>query len=236
MYLPQSTIRHYKISQNYHPQFGEKRGELRILISEITQCLKDKAVPLNDLKKFLNLYPELRAEAGAAESIEAALTVVCDHTSLINTSYLVTVAQKFKLQDAIGLIRKFNHSIDVFCKTIQTEHVYGQDFMANRKIQELEEVKFVLEWEGDKSTLSDIQALLAKAFHDKARHVMVKVVNQGNSIIVFCYAPPHLHKELKRLVMSNKEDLRKMKVLSVIIGGFLIFEREMVRFSALSFK
>ena len=185
VYLPQSTVCRYKISQNYHFQFDKKRGELRILTSEITQCLKIKDVPLDDLKAFLILYPELRAEAGAAESIEAALRVVCDHTSLINTSYLETVAQKFELQNAIGLIEKFNHSIDDFCKTIKTEHIYGQDFMANKNLRESQEVKFVLEWEGDQTTLNDIQSLLAKALHDKARHVMIKIVNQSNSIGIF---------------------------------------------------
>ena len=233
IYLPQPAVP-YKISQKYHSEFDRMRGKLRILISGVTKSLKEKTVPLDDLKDFLSYYPELKEKAEAAESIEAAMRVVCDHTSLINTAHLEIIAERFKLQDAISLIEKFNKSIDAFCKTIQTEHIYGQDFMENKNLHELEEVKFVLEWEGDESTLSDIQALLAKAFHDKARHVMVKVVNKGNSIIVFCYAPPHLHKELKRLVMSNKEDLRKMKVLSVTIGGFLILEREMVRFSALS--
>ena len=42
------------------------------------------------------------------------------------------------------------------------------------------EVVYVLEWEGDEVTLRDIQSLLRKAFLDDARHVMVKVVNEGN--------------------------------------------------------
>ena len=176
----------------------------------------------------------MREEVRAAESIDDALIVVCDHTSLINTSYLETVAERFNLQDAIGLIKEFNDSIDKFCSTIKTEHIYGQDFMANKNLHESEEVKFVLEWEGDETTLNDIQSLLAKAFHDKARHVMVKVVNQGNSIIVFCYAPPHLHEKLKRLVTDNEGDLRKTKVLSVTIGGFEILERKMVSCSVLN--
>ena len=178
----------------------------------------------------------MREEVRAAESIDDALIVVCDHTSLINTSYLETVAKRFELKDAIVLIKEFNDSIVEFCSRIKTEHIYGQDFMANKNFPESDEVQFVLEWEGDKSTLSDIQALLAKAFHEEARRVMVKVVNQGNSIIVFCYAPPHLHEELKRLVTVNKGDLRKMKVLSVTIGGFEILEREKVRFSVLMIK
>ena len=234
MYLPHvqhdDTIAHFKISEKYHPEFEEKRGELRILISKVTKILKNKPVSLGDLKFFLSLYPELRKDNKAAKSLNNTMRVVCDYTSLTNTKLLEAVAKRFYLQDAIELIKKFNKSIDEFCETIQTQHIYGLDFMEhshkNLLKSDLEEVKFVLEWEGDKTTLSDIQSLLRKAFHDKARHVIVKVVNAGNSIIVICYAPLHLHEKLIRLVKDSEEDLRNEKVLSVTIGGYVIIKRE----------
>ena len=158
------------------------------------------------------------------------MRVVCDYTSLTNTKLLEAVAKRYDLQDAIDLIKKFDKSIDDFCQKIKTQHIYGQDFMEhshkNLQRSDLEEVKFVLEWEGDKTTLSDIQSLLRKAFHENARHIMVKVVNEGNSIIVICYAPSHLCEELIRLVLNNKEELRNEKVLSVSIGGFVIIKKE----------
>ena len=194
----------------------------------MTKILKNKPVSLDDLKYFLSLYQELRKDAEAAESLNAAMRIVGDYTSLTNTKRLEAVAKKFNLQDAILLIEEFNKSIDKFCKTIQTQHIYGQDFMkhSHKNLMKSEQVKFVLEWEGDKTTLSDIQSLLRKAFHYEAKHVIVKVVNEGNSIIVICYAPPYLHEELIRLVKDREEDLRNEKVLSVTIGGYVIIERE----------
>ena len=192
------------------------------------QIIEDKAICLKSLKFFLNLHPELRKEAKAAESLEDVMTIVCDYTSLINTSYLQAIARNFKLHDAIDLIKKFDDSIDEFCKTIPTEHAYGQEFMEHSKLNLLksDEVKFVLEWDGDKTTLRDIQSLLRKAFHDKARHVIVKVVNIWNSTIVICYAPHHLHEELTMLVKYNEVYLKEEGVLSVSIGELLIFKRE----------
>ena len=192
--------------------------------------LKNKSISFDDLKFFLSLYPELRKDAEAAESLNDAMRVVCDYTSLTNTKLLEAIAKQFNLKDATNHIEEFNKSIDEFCEMIPTEHIYGQDFMEhshqNLLKSDLEEVKFVLEWEGDKTTLRDIQSLLRKAFHDNARHVMVKVVNEGNSIIVICYAPLHLHEELIELVKDNEEDLKNEKVLSVTIGGFVIINRE----------
>ena len=181
-------------------------------------------------KTFLRLYPELRKDAEAVESLNDTMRIVCDYTSLTNTKLLEAVAKQYDLQDAIDLIKKFDKSIDDFCQKIKTQHIYGQDFMEhshkNLQRSDLEEVKFVLEWEGDKTTLSDIQSLLRKAFHDNARHVMVKVVNEGNSIILICYAPLHLHEELIRLLKDNEEDLRKEGVLSVSIGRYVIIKRK----------
>ena len=194
-------------------------------MSKVTEILENKPVSLDKLKHFLSLY---RRDAETPESFNDAMKVVFNYTSLTNTKLLEAVAKKFNLQDAIHLIEEFNKSIDEFCKTIQTQHIYGQDFMKHSDIILLksEEVKFVLEWKGDETTLSDIQSLLRKAFHDNARNVMVKVVNEGNSIIVICYAPLHLHEELIRLVKDREEDLRNEKVLSVTIGGYVITERE----------
>ena len=194
----------------------------------MTKILKNKPVSFDDLKSFLNVDRALRKDAEAAESLEGAMIIVGDNTSLTNTTRLEAVAKAFGLQDAIHLIENFNKSIDEFCKTIQTQHIYGQDFMehSDKNLLKSEQVKFVLEWEGDKTTLSDIQSLLRKAFHEKARHVMVKVVNEGNSIIVICYAPLHIHKELIKLVKDSEENLRNEKVLSVTIGGFAIIKRE----------
>ena len=194
----------------------------------MTKILKNKPVSLDDLKFFLSLDRALRKDAEAAESLNAAMRIVGDNTSLTNTKRLEAVAKEFNLHDAIHLIEEFNKSIDEFCKTIQPQHIYGQDFMqhSHKHLLKSEQVKFVLEWEGDKTTLSDIQSLLRKAFHDNARHVMVKVVNEGNSIIMICYAPIHLHEVLIRLVKDNEDVLRNERVLSVTIGMFVIIKRE----------
>ena len=230
MYFVQSNdhLESYVISECYQSQFEEKREELHILITNVIQILKDYIISLEGLTYFLSLRPEFRDDARAAKSIEEAMIVVSDYTSLINTTHLQAVAKTFKLQEAIDLIKTFDDSIEAFCKRIPNEHFYGQDFMkhSRKNLLKSEQVKFVLEWEGDKTTLSDIQSLLRKAFHENARHVMVKVVNEGNSIIVICYAPLHLHEELIRLVKDNEEDLRKEGVLSVTIGGFVIIKRE----------
>ena len=200
-----------------------------VLIADVKQIIEDNKICLKKITFFLGLHPETKRAAKAVKSLEDAIMIVCDYTSLTNTSYLQALAKHLSLQKAIDLVKEFDESIDTFCKSIPTEHSYGQDFMkhSRKNLHESEEVKFVLEWEGDGTTLSDIQSLLTKAFHDKARHVIVKVVNPDNSITVICYAPLHLHEELVILVKHNEVYLRKQKILSVTIGGEILLKREM---------
>ena len=218
----------FMVSEVYHPLFEGKRRELASLFVKITRILKTNSVSLGELKFVLNLFPELKTDVAATESLEDAIVVVRDHTSLINTNYLQAIAENFELvPNAIDLIKKYNESINEFCKQIPTTHAYGQEFMklSSGRLQK-SEVEFVLGWDTDDKTLSDIQTLLTKAFHDQAKHVMVRKVKRGNSVIVICYAPPHLYEELTRLVKENEVELRKYKVLSVTIGRNVVLKRE----------
>ena len=214
------------MSEYYKSAVEEKRGELYILFSDVKQILEDNIVPLDRLRFCLSLHPELKKDTVPVKSLEDVMMIVYDHTSLINTKYLQAVAMKLKLQNAVSLIKKYDHSIDEFCKTIPMEHIYGQDFMKHSRKHFLksEEVEFALEY--NETTLSDIHGLIRKTLHDESRHVMLKVVNKNNFVMVVCYVPPHLHGDLRKLVKDNEVHLRKDKIISVTIGGFAILSKE----------
>ena len=154
------------------------------------------------------------------------MMIVYDHTSLINTKYLQAVAMKLKLRNAVNVIKKYDDSIDEFCITIPTEHIYRQDFMkhSHKHFLKSEEVEFTLEC--NETTLSDTHGLVRKALHDETRHVMLKVVNKRNFVMVVCYVPPHLHGDLRKLIKDSEVHLRKDKIISVTIGGFAILRKE----------
>ena len=67
------------ISEKYHPEFDEKRGELYILIRKVTKIVKNKPVSLDELKFFLSMDWALRKDAEAAESLNAAMRIVGDN-------------------------------------------------------------------------------------------------------------------------------------------------------------
>ena len=96
----------------------------------------------------------------------------------------------------------------------------------NKHLLKSQTVRFVLEWEADKKTVSDIQSVLRKAFHEHASQVKVKVVTDSSSVVVICYAPLHLHEVLTQLVKQNEEELLEEDVISITIGGCVVLKRD----------
>ena len=224
------AVDEYRIELHNDRMFDAKYTDLGILFCNIIDIIKKSTVSLADLKQFLTFsYPEYESEIETKESVEDVLKVVRRYTSLDNPSHLEGIAKRFNLQEATRLIKEYDDSIDQFCKDIPVKHVYSKEFMKDFQGNCLksETVKFVLDWKPDDKRLADIKRLLKKAFHEMASNVKVMVVYEGNSIIVVCYAPPHLSGVLIRLVEENEIDLLNEDVISVSICGFMVIKRNL---------
>ena len=199
-----------------------------MLFSEVMQLLKEQNVSLDDLKSYLSFsYPEYSIEVENSKSVSKVLEVVRAYTSLDNIHRLEAIVMRFNLKGGEALIQKYNKSIEQFCKDISIHHAYGQSLMDcfEKHLLKSETIVFVLQWDKEDKVLHDVRGLFIKAFSRLADDIEVNVVFQGNSIIIVCYAPSHLHGVLVSLVQDNEEDLIKEKIISVSIGGCLILKR-----------
>ena len=224
------AVDEYHVIQDYDRVFDAKYADLGTLFVKITNIIEKSNISLNDLKRILIFsYPEYKSEIKTKESVEDVLYVVRRYTSLDNPSHLEAIAKHFDLHEATRLIKEYDDSIDQFCKDIPVKHAYGKEFMKDFQGNCLksETVKFVLDWKPDEKRLADIKRLLKKAFHEMASNVKVMVVYEGNSIIVVCYAPPHLSGVLTRLVEENEIDLLNEDVIAVSICGFMVIKRNL---------
>ena len=88
-----------------------------------------------------------------------------------------------------------------------------------------ETIEFVLEWEADKYTLSDIKYLLTKAFEDTVNTIQVRAINEDNSIIVTCYAPEHMMDILLVIAKENLGLLKEMGLSKLTIGYHTIYDK-----------
>ena len=82
-----------------------------------------------------------------------------------------------------------------------------------------------MEWKTNECTLHHIKGLLSKVFEDMAKSVQVRAVNEGNSIIIMCYAPLSLMDFLLMVAKSNLDLLKEMGVIKLTIGYHIIFDK-----------
>ena len=162
------------------------------------------------------------------------MDLVQDKCTIINICCLEEIVDQFNITEAKAHITNYNTLVDEFCKKIKADVCCNQNIKISTSSHHLtcETIVFILEWEADKYTLFEIRGLLSKAFKDMAKKVQVRTVNEGNSIIVTCYAPQSL---IDLLLMTAKENLDSLKHLGVIkltIGYHTIYdkcERDKVR-------
>ena len=89
-------------------------------------------------------------------------------------------------------------------------------------------IKFIVDWEVDKCTLSNIKALLQRAFRDHVNRVEVVEANKGHSILITCYAPQDLMDMLYKEAQENIEELKKMGLIELTIGYYTVYSKHEV--------
>ena len=155
------------------------------------------------------------------------MELVEEKCTLINVCCLERIVEYYKIKDAMEQITKFNTAVDSFCKSVKLSVCRKESFMRVLSSHDLtcETIEFVLDWEADKYTLKDVKVLLSKAFKDVVNSVQVRVINDGNSIIVTCYAPQNLMDVLLMTAKKNLDLLKEMGLMKLSIGYHTIYDK-----------
>ena len=198
------------------------------LMMKVSPLIKAGIPSLEDLKIFLRrCCRELRPQLLIAESFDDVMDLVQDKCTIINVCCLEAIVNHYKITEAKQHIEEFKTTVDTFCEKIKTDICLKQNFKIASFSHHLtcETIEFVLEWEVDKYTLRDIKHLLSKAFGDMAKSVQVRAVNDGNSIIVTCYAPLSLMNFLLTAAERNLNVLKENGVIKLTFGYHTIYDK-----------
>ena len=187
-----------------------------------------KGIPsLEDLKTYLQMcFRELRPRLTIAESFNDVMEIVQDKCTIINICCLEGIVDQYDITEAKVHITNYNTSVDEFCEKIKADICCNQSFTnSSSYLLTCESIVFVLEWEANKYSLTDIRRLLSKAYKGMAKSVQVKAVNEGDSIIVTCYAPQSLTDLLLMTAKENLDLLKQMGVIKLTIGYHTIYDK-----------
>ena len=204
------------------------RATLGSLIHTVAPLIKAGIPSLKDLKKYLRrCFRELKPQLSSAKSFDDVMELVEDKCSIINICCLESIVKQYNITDAKQHITEFKTTVDAFCKKVKLSVCCKESFkrILSSHLLTCETIEFVLEWKTDEHTLNDIRDLLSKAFKDLVDNVQVRVIMEGNSIIVTCYAPHHMMDILLVTAKENLVLLKEMGLLKLTIGYVIIYDK-----------
>ena len=217
---------------NLQPTFQHDFDQMRMKFGKLFYTVAPliaKGIPsLQDLKTYLRrCFRELRPQLATAESFDDVMDLVQDKCTIINVCCLEEIVDQYDITEAKEHITNYNTAVDEFCEKIKADVCCNQSFIISSSSHQLtcETIVFVLEWKTDEHTLFDIRGLLSKAFKGIAKKVQVKAVNEGNSIIVTCYAPQSLIDLLLITAEENLDTLKEMGLIKLTLGYYTIYDK-----------
>ena len=188
-----------------------------------------KGIPsLEKLKKYLRrCFRELKPQLAVAKSFDDVMELVEDKCTIINVCCLEAIVDHYNITEAKRHITEFKTAVDTFCEKIKLSVCCKKSFkrILSSHLLTCETIEFVLEWKTDEHTLNDIRDLLSKAFEDLVNNVQVRVIMEGNSIIITCYAPHHMMDILLVTAKKNLGLLKEMGLLKLTLGHDIIYDK-----------
>ena len=197
------------------------------LVDTVARLIKVKVPSLDELKTYLQrCYRELRPQLELAETFKKVMFIIEIKHNIIDVDCLEAIVDYFNIDEAKDYITAYKVAVEDFCE-VTLNVCCNECFKVTRgpsSYLKCETIKFVLEWEADEYSLYDIRVLLRKAFKDNAKKVLVSNINEGNSIIVTCYAPRHAIDILLIEAEKNLDLLRGIGLIKLTISYYTIWD------------
>ena len=198
------------------------------LIHTVAPLIEAGIPSLKELKTYLRrCFRELKPQLSIAESFDDVMELVEDKCTIINVCCLEAIVDEYNITEAKQYITEFKKAVNTFCEEVKLSVCCKESFKRILSSHPLtcETIEFVLEWKTDEYTLSDIKHLMSKAFEDSANTIQVRLINEGNSIIVTCYAPHHMMDILLVTAKENLGLLKEMGLSKLTIGYHTIYDK-----------
>ena len=201
------------------------RAKLGELIYTVSPLISNVIPSLEEFKKYLRrCFRELRPQLAIAQTFDNVMDAVEEKCTIINICCLETIVNYYKVKEAKNYITAYKMEVDAFCVEVKLNVCENKDFMTGpSSLLKCDTIEFVLGWNTDEHTLSEIRDLLWKAFGDMANKIFVKELKKGNSIVITCYAPQIIMNILLMEAEKNLHLLIKLGLIKLTIGYFVLW-------------
>ena len=199
------------------------RDNLGRLLHNIAPLIKSAIPSLDDFISLLKrCRREVKPQLSIAKSFDDVMDIVEENCSIVSITILETIVNHYSITEAADYILAYKTHLEEFCEinicNVQLKKLSSSLLTCNT-------IKFIVDWEVNKCTLSVIKGLLRKAFHDFEKKVEVVALNEVNSIAIVCYAPHHLMDSLLLTAQDNLETLIELGLIQLTIGYYTVYDK-----------
>ena len=162
------------------------------------------------------------------EAFNDVMELIEDKCSIIDVYCIEAIVEKYNIQEAEAHITDFKSTLNKFCNKVKLSECPNESFKATTLSSQLtcETIEFLLEWDPDACTLSDITDTLLKPFDSTIKFIQIKAINNDNDLVtVTCYAPQYLIDNLVITADENLDLLKENGVLKLVIGYHTLLDK-----------
>ena len=211
------------------PKFNSMRVKFGTTFNKIRNVIKETSITSEKLKTFLqDCYPDLTPQLAhpSINTLDDVLEIVKVKCTLIDIEILKAIADEINVEEVYVHIKAYEDAIEEFCRTVTTRLSLQESLVVSTSSPlKCETAKFVLEWDPDKTSLTDIKNLLSVAFEKLNKRVKVIIVTEGNSIVVTCTFPLSMTTLLITKTQETLESVKRRGLLQLTIGHCTIYDK-----------
>ena len=210
----------------YQNMFDEIKVTFGKFIEAIAPLIEKTIPSMANLKTYLRrCFRELKPQLKLAECFDDVMDVIEERCTIINITCVEAVIDHYNIEEAKHHIMTYKAAVDKFCEEVKLSLCEKENIVIGPSPPlKCETIEFVLEWELEDYVLKQISGVLTKAFEDMAKHVQVRVIRKGNSIVVTCCAPRNLMDFLQLNAEKNLDMLKSIGVIKLTVGYCTIWD------------
>ena len=207
-------------------EFDTLSGKFATMFSHVSKAIKGKALPLEDIKLFLELSnSDLETELAEIDNFQGVMRLIRKNCRLLHIKILEAVVEHFEISEAQKYIDDYKIAIDKFCQELSISLCLNEPFdvVKTRPPLKCGTATFVFDWKPNEHKLRDAKDILSKT---TGKLVEIKNINKGNSITVTCTFPYSLTGFLIIKVMENLDMLKRTGLMKLTIGYYTMWNKQ----------
>ena len=212
------------------------QGKLGALILDVQEVAESANINIDKMKQLLVLsYPfdEFKEEIRRAHDLTDVFVAVRKLCSPVNLSVLVAIVDRFKLSDALTLIKTYEVEEQNYRKkllsTTFAQELQKEVELTGRNPTVKSTITLHLNWSSPESfTVKEFEKIVKDVFSDFSQYIHIIKVEAGSIIVTMC-APESIIEALIVMAKIKLPYLLDIGVILLQIGDEVILDDDQVK-------